>query len=91
MSLRNKILLYKTVLKPILLYGSQIWSLVAYFNLQIIEANQNKALKSISKFPWYIKNDTIHRDLKINPIMSSIRKFSTKLFENLHAIHNQNF
>ena len=91
MSVSNKILLYKTILKPVLLYGFRVWDSAANFNLQIIRTVQNKALMSITESWWYVRNDTIHRNLKINPIRTSIWKLITKFFDNLHAIPNEIF
>ena len=86
MSLRNKILLYKTVLKPILLNGSQVLGSVTNSNLQTVQMMQNKALKFIRKTPRYVRNDTIHRNLKVDLVRTSIRKISTNFFENLYTI-----
>ena len=38
-----------------------------------------------------VRNDTIHRDLKIDPIGTSMTKISTNFFENLCTIFNEDF
>ena len=83
MSLSHKILLYKSVLKPIRLSEYQVCDLAVNSNLLPVQVVQNKTLRSIIKFPWYIRNNTIHRDKKVDPIRTSIKKLSTKFFENL--------
>ena len=74
MSLSNKILLHETVLKPILFNGSHVWGSAANSILKIVQTVQNKVLRSTSKSPWYVRNYTIHRNLKVDPIKISIKK-----------------
>jgi hypothetical protein len=40
----NKLLIYKTILKPIWAYGLQLWGTASTFNVQILEHSQSKAL-----------------------------------------------
>ena len=56
MSLNNKIFLNKVVHEPILLYGSQVRGSAANSNLQTIQMMQSKALWSVTKSPWYVRN-----------------------------------
>jgi hypothetical protein len=67
-SLTNKILIYKTVLKPIWTYGLAIWGCTAASNLAIIQRYQAKTLRQITNAPWYVTNHTIHTDLRIPPV-----------------------
>ncbi|GFT26313.1 probable RNA-directed DNA polymerase from transposon X-element [Trichonephila clavipes] len=57
LSLRNKLLIYKLVLRPVLQYASPIWGHAAYSNIKMLETAQNKILKIITDSPWYIRND----------------------------------
>jgi hypothetical protein len=47
LSLSNKLLLYKTILKPIWTYGVQLWGTASTSNLEILEHFQSKALRLI--------------------------------------------
>jgi hypothetical protein len=47
LSLSNKLLLYKTILKPIWTYGIQLWSTASTSNIEILERFQSKALRII--------------------------------------------
>jgi hypothetical protein len=39
-SLENKILLYKTIIKPIWAYGADIWGCASKYNISIIQRRQ---------------------------------------------------
>jgi hypothetical protein len=44
LSLTNKLLLYKAILKPVWAYGIQLWGSTANSNLEILERFQSKVL-----------------------------------------------
>ncbi|GFU27189.1 RNA-directed DNA polymerase from mobile element jockey [Trichonephila clavipes] len=69
LSLRNKMLIYKLVLRPILQYASPIWGHAAYSNIKMLESAQNKIIKIITDSPCR----------KYEPQVNAGRKFS--LFE----------
>lgn len=72
----NKLLIYNMVLKPIWLYAIQIWGSASDSNIQIIQRQQNKILRSIANVPWYVTNAEIHQYLKANTVMQEIRNAS---------------
>jgi len=71
LSLTNKILIYKTVLKPILTYGLAIWDCAAASNIAVIQRYQAKTLRQITDAPWYVTNHTLHTDLRI-PLVRTV-------------------
>ena len=76
MSLDCKLLIYKTIIKPVWTYGIQLWGIAAKSNIQIIQRFQNKVLGIISNAPWYISNDRIHSDLNISLVIDEVRRYS---------------
>ena len=54
--LKKKVSLYKSIFKPIWLYGCQIWATASESNLSKIQRAQSKILKSLSNAPSYITN-----------------------------------
>lgn len=88
LSIHNKLLIYKQVLKPVWTYGAQLWGCTKKSNLLRIERFQNKVLRSIVKAPWYIRNDDIHKDLNIAPVSEEIQRFARKHMERLHQHQN---
>jgi hypothetical protein len=62
--LATKLLLYKTILKPILTYGIQLWGTASTSNIEILERFQSKVLLMIVDALWYVLNLLIRRDLR---------------------------
>jgi hypothetical protein len=56
LSLSNKLLVYKTVLRPVWTYGIELWGCTAASNIDIIQRYQSKMLRSITNAPWYVTN-----------------------------------
>jgi hypothetical protein len=65
LSTSNKLLIYKTILKPILTYEIQLWETASTSNIEILERFQSNALRMIVDAPWYVPNTVIRRDLQI--------------------------
>jgi hypothetical protein len=64
LSTSNKLLVYKTILKPIWTYGIQLWRTAYTSKIEILERFQPKALRMIVDAPWYVPNSVIRRDLQ---------------------------
>jgi hypothetical protein len=54
LSIDNKLLIYKVILKPIWTYGIQLWGTTSNSNNEIFERFQSKVLRLIVDAPWYI-------------------------------------
>ncbi|CAG9138035.1 unnamed protein product [Plutella xylostella] len=65
LSVENKLLVYKTVLKPVWSYGIQLWGSAAISNVNIIQRVQNAILRAIGKAPWFIRISELHEHLGI--------------------------
>jgi hypothetical protein len=59
LSTSNKLLIYKTVLKPIWTYGIQLWGTASTSKIEILERFQSNALRMIVDAPWYVQNTVI--------------------------------
>jgi hypothetical protein len=71
LSIENKVLIYKAIIKPICSYGIELWE------------NPIQNSQSHSNAPWYVTNHTLHSDLKVRYVRDvfheRIRKHHTKL------------
>jgi hypothetical protein len=74
LSLTNKILIYKMVLKPIWTYA--IWGCTAASNLAVIQRYQAKTLRQITNAPRYVTNHTLHTDLRIPPVRTVFQQLA---------------
>jgi len=83
LSLENKLLIYKTILKPIWTYGIPLGGTASNSNIEILQRFQNKFLRSIVNAPWYVPNTNLHTDLQIPTVKAEITNFSTKYRQKL--------
>jgi hypothetical protein len=88
LSLSNKLLLYKTILKPIWTYGIQLWGTASTSNNDILERFQSKALRMIAGAPWYVPNTLIRRDLQIPSVKEELSHYSSHYSARLTAHPN---
>jgi hypothetical protein len=73
LSLENKLLIYKTTLKPVWTYGIELWGCANKTNVAIIQRYQSKVLRIITHAPWYVSNQTLHTDLRM-PYVTTVRE-----------------
>ena len=88
LSTNNKLLLYKSCIRPIMTYGSSIWGTAADFHLRKLQVAQNKALRSFIRFPSYVRLEILHRDLNIKPFLELIQKLAQNFFKDLSRVNN---
>lgn len=81
MNLKNKILIYKTIITPLWSYGIQIWGQTKPSNLKPIQAFQSICLRQITGAPWYITNNALHKDLNIQ----TVNQIATRHYKKFHA------
>ena len=65
LSLDNKVTIYKSILKPIWTYSIQLYEYTSSLDIELIQWAQSKILRSITRAPWYVRNENIHKDLQI--------------------------
>jgi hypothetical protein len=78
LSIENKLLIYKTILKPIWTYGIPVWGTASNSNIEILQRYQNKALRATVNAPRYISNKVLHTAFKVPTIREEITEFSVK-------------
>jgi hypothetical protein len=59
LSIINKLLVYKVILKPVWTYGIQLWGSASISNIEILENFQGKVLRMITDAPWYVPNTVL--------------------------------
>ena len=89
LSISNKRLLYMATLRPVWAYALPIWGCAANSLRNIIQRFQNKALRLIAGAPWYVRNDSLHADLRVPTINEVIKKLSSKHERRLHYHPNE--
>ncbi|GBN95719.1 RNA-directed DNA polymerase from mobile element jockey [Araneus ventricosus] len=73
LSLGNRLLLYKSLLRPLISYASPVWGAAANMHFIGLERLQNMAVRQIARQPWYIRNRTIRKDLASPPFRNILK------------------
>lgn len=89
LSLESKVLLYKAILKPIWTYGVTLWGCASASNIVPVQRLQSKILRNLTNAPWYLTNESLHRDLQIKLVNEEISFYSSKYKERL-SMHPNN-
>jgi hypothetical protein len=88
LSIINKLLAYKVILKPIWTFGKQLWGSVSISNIEILERFQGKVLRMITDATWYVPNMVLRQDLQITSVKEEIHRFSTQYRDRLYTYPN---
>jgi hypothetical protein len=88
LSTSNKLLIYKTILKPIWTYGIQLWGTASTSNKEILENFQSKALHMVVDATWFVPNTVIRRDVQTRTSKDEIRHYSSQYSARLSAYPN---
>jgi hypothetical protein len=73
LSLENKLLVYKAILKRIWTYGVKLWGSASNSTIKILEIFQSKVLRIITDAPRYVPNAVIKRDIKVLSVRQEVR------------------
>ena len=82
--IQYKLMIYNQILKPIWLYGIQLWGCASKSNIKCIQTFQNKVLRNMVGAPWYIRNSDLHRDLGVRNVDNEIARSASKHESRLH-------
>ena len=88
LSLENKILIYKAILKPVWTYGVQLWGVAAQSKIDIIQGFQSKVLRIITNASIYISNIRIDNDLGVLTVQEEISSLSSNQRQRLQKHAN---
>jgi hypothetical protein len=62
LSVRNGVLLYKQLIRPMMEYACPIWRSAAGSHVQKLQVLQSKCFRIATNAPWYVSNKQIHED-----------------------------
>jgi hypothetical protein len=65
LSIRNGILLYKQLIRPMMDYACPVWRCAARSYVEQLQALQSKLLRIATGAPWYISSKQIHEDFGV--------------------------
>lgn len=88
MSIRNKLLIYKTIVRPAITYGSPAWGHATDPHLRKLQRFQNRQLRCIYNAPWYMRNAQLHREADLPTIQEFLQTTNKKAFARAEAHPN---
>lgn len=83
LSLKNKNLIYKCVIRPILSFASPIWYRAAKTHLKKLQVIQNKCLKMIHNKPWRFPTSLLHAETGYELFMDFVKKINVTHFQKI--------
>ncbi|GFT04807.1 probable RNA-directed DNA polymerase from transposon X-element [Trichonephila clavipes] len=89
LAIRHKVLLFKSIIRPVMCDGSQIFGSAGMCHLKKLHTLTNSFLRQIVNAHWFVRNEVIYRDLKIKPFLPYIKDLSKRFFDNLPNVPNE--
>jgi len=84
----NKLLLYRSIVDPSFTYCIQIWGTATDSNAMRVQRVQNRALRTITDAPRYVRNEVLACDLHIPTVREQINMHSSRYNDRLLAHTN---
>lgn len=81
LSLRNKVRLYTTCIRPIMTYASPVFAHVPVCRTNVLQTVQNKFMRRATGAPWFVRNEDLHIDLDLPTIRQYLKRCSRRFFE----------
>ena len=81
LSIKNGVLLYKQLIRPMVDYACPVWRSAARSRIKKLQVLQSKCLRIATIAPWYTGNRYIHDDLRLPYFSDHIiyERFDSKL------------
>jgi hypothetical protein len=88
LSVRNGVLLYKQLIRPIMDYACPAWWSAAHTHVRRLEVLQSKCLRLSTGAPWYVSNRQIHEDLGVPLLADHVRALNMSFDSKLADVRN---
>ncbi|GBP20216.1 RNA-directed DNA polymerase from mobile element jockey [Eumeta japonica] len=86
LSIRIKIAIYKCYMRARLTYAAPAWyALCSELQRQRVQDQQNIVLRIITGVEWYVRNDVIARELKVETLEEFIEMLAQRTFNRADA------
>ena len=88
LSVRNGVLLYKQLIRPMMDYACLAWRSAARNHVRWLQVLQSKCLRLVTGAPWYVRNRQIHEDLRVPLFADHIRVLTASFDSKLADVGN---
>lgn len=87
-NVKNKLQIYKTIVRPMLTYGCPIWNMTCASNYQKLQILQNKFLRLVGNYPRYTPIHQLHDELKIEYISAYVKHITKRFYSSKNVCEN---
>jgi len=88
LSVRNGVLLYKQLIRPLMDYACPAWRSAARSHVRRLQVLQSKCLRLTTGAPWYVSNRQVHQDLGFPLLADHIRGLTESFDSKLADVGN---
>jgi len=88
LSVRNGVLLYKQLIRPMMDYACPTWRSAARSHVRRLQVLQSKCLRLATGVPWYVSNRQIHEELGVPLFADHIRALTASFDSKLADVEN---
>jgi hypothetical protein len=88
LSVRNGLLLYKQLIRPMMDYACPAWRAAARTHIWRLQVLQSKCLRLVTGAPWYVSNRHIPQDLGVMLFTDHIRALTASFDSKLVDVGN---
>jgi hypothetical protein len=88
LSIRNGVLLYKQLIRPMMDYAYPVWRSAAHSHIKKLQILQSKCLRIATNSPRYIGNKQIHDYLGVPYFADHIRQLTERFDSKLADVGN---
>lgn len=89
LNIKNKLLIFKCIFKPMLLYAGPVWSNCADNNKKCLQVTQNKILKLAFNLPFFYSTVQLHILANTQPIKVSLETLTHQFRQNCTNSSNE--
>lgn len=89
LNIKNKLLIYKSIFRPIILYASEVWGECAETYIKQLQITQNKCLKLIYNLPFFYSTRLLHEKCQITTISNALQNTKLKFISRCEQSNNQ--
>ncbi|GFX63089.1 probable RNA-directed DNA polymerase from transposon X-element [Trichonephila clavipes] len=89
LTIKNRLLIYTSILRPVLLYASPVWGHATKTQINRLETSQNVLIRKLTNSPWFVRNADLRFTLNLTTVREFIKKIANKFFTNLELIDNR--
>lgn len=85
LSQRNKILMFKTIIRPTICYACPVWATCAATHIKRLQRFQNRTLKMMLNLPWHTRTVDVHNMAEVETLNEFLQKLKTTFREKCEA------